>query len=211
MINLASSRLVTIVVMCLVAGIAVTNSVNLIRFASLNTLASPEKTLAALAPFAQKQGIGALARESIARIAQKSAPEQLSEALADQLSITPASTYEWAVLAQTRLNNGEGIDKAFSALVLSNLTGPNEAGVMSLRAVIGLSIWDVLSPPLKRTVIVDAIVGWDDIGEHQRQALSKLLAVADEKTRNEIRSALIVFEAKGKTISTDLGLDATGP
>lgn len=205
--RLARSRFLTSMLVCGLAAVAVTYGVNLIRFATMSAVSSPERIVAALTPFTDKQGVGASAREALARIAQKSTPDRLEDALADHLSVAPASTYEWALLAQIRLNTGEGIDKAQTALLLSNLTGPNEAGVMSLRAVIGLSIWDVLSPSLKRAVIADAIGGWDDIGEHQRQVLSKLLAVADEKTHQDIRAALMFADPKGQMISADLGLE----
>jgi len=100
------SRFLTSILVCVLAAVAVICGLNLIRFATMNAVSSPERIVAALAPFTDKQGVGALARESLARIAQKSTPDRLEEALADHLSVAPASTYEWALLAQIRLNAG---------------------------------------------------------------------------------------------------------
>ena len=47
------------------------------------------------------------------------------------------------------------MEQVFGSLELSMLTGPNEGYVMAERAIFGVSLWESLSPDLKRRVAID--------------------------------------------------------
>eukprot|EP01037_Dinobryon_pediforme_P016821 gene16821-17002_t len=153
---------------------------------------------AAFKPFINKTGVASSARLAVIQLANEQSLSELSDAIVSHLGLAPVSAYEWVRLAQLRFNNGEGIDKALSALSLSNLTGPNETQAMTLRAVVGLSIWTILPVELRRPVISDAVESWNYMSAGQRQTLRRLLEVSEEQTRQEIRAAFLLASPSGE-------------
>ena len=77
-------------------------------------------------------------------------------------------------------------------LLLSWVTGPNEGYVMAERGIFGLSLWESLSPDLKRQTAVDLAAERTMEGKTFRD----VLAAKPEEVRLEVRTALIATGAK---------------
>jgi hypothetical protein len=89
----------------------------------------------------------------------------------------------------------------FGSLELSMLTGRNEGYVMEERRLFGVSLWEKLSPDLKRQVANDLAVG--EIRDSQK--FRDLVSVQPEQVRNELREALIAAGVSQKEIKKRLG------
>ena len=64
------------------------------------------------------------------------------------------------------------MEQVLGSLKLSMLTGPNEGYVMAERGIFGVSLWESLSPDLKRRVINDLAKGGNEteISDHSFHA-----------------------------------------
>jgi hypothetical protein len=93
------------------------------------------------------------------------------------------------------------MDDVFGSLELSMLTGPNEGYVMEDRRFFGVSLWDKLSPDLKRRVANDLAAGEIFNGQKFRD----LVSAQPEQVRNELRAALIAAGLSPKEIEKRLG------
>ena len=51
------------------------------------------------------------------------------------------------------------MEQVFGSLELSMVTGPNEGYVLAERGIYGVSLWERLSPDLKRRVAIDLAAG----------------------------------------------------
>jgi hypothetical protein len=109
------------------------------------------------------------------------------EALSAFLSIKPLSSYVWLVLSDMELASAQPMEGVLDSLRLSALTGPNENYVMVERGILGLSLWEDLSPDLKRRVAVDLTA--ERITENPN--FGPVLASTPQEVRNELRTALL--------------------
>ena len=81
------------------------------------------------------------------------------------------------------------MEQVLGSLELSMLTGPNEGYVMAERGIFGVSLWESLSPDLKRRVAIDlARAEMDQENEKFRAVLSATTrAGAERATRSPSR------------------------
>jgi hypothetical protein len=76
--------------------------------------------------------------------------------------------------------------------LLSWLTGPNEEYVMVERGIFVLSLWESLSPDLKRQTAVDLAAE----KTMESKSFRAVLATKPEDVRQEIRTAVLATGAK---------------
>jgi hypothetical protein len=95
----------------------------------------------------------------------------------------------------------QSMEDVFGSLELSMLIGRNEGYVIENRRLFGVSLWDRLSPDLKRRVANDLAVG--EIPGSQK--FRDLVAAQPERMRNELREALIADGFSSKDIEERLG------
>src|SRR5262249_22467405 len=128
------------------------------------------------------------------------------EALSSILSIKPLSSIDWLSLAATRLAMDQPMDDVLGSLKLSMLTGPNERYVMVEVGLFGASLWESLSPDLKRRVANDLAVerlqGWD---ERFLQKFWPILSGMSEQVRKEMRDALLATGLPLKEVEQRMG------
>ena len=53
------------------------------------------------------------------------------------------------------MGHAPAMERVLGSLRLSMLTGPNEGYAMAERGIFGVSLWESLSPDLKRRVVID--------------------------------------------------------
>jgi len=102
-------------------------------------------------------------------------------------------------LAATRLAMDQPMDDVLGSLKLSMLTGPYEGYLMGERAVLGASLWESLSPDLKRGVAND-IAGQYVRGYDLVQKLRPIFSAMPDQVQKEIREALLATGLPPKEI-----------
>jgi hypothetical protein len=93
------------------------------------------------------------------------------------------------------------MEDVFRSLELSMLTGPNEGHIIEDRRFFGVSLWERLSPDLKRRVARDAAVAELPFTDKFRAFVS----TQPEQVRNELREALLAAGLSPKEIDQRLG------
>ena len=121
------------------------------------------------------------------------------------VSIKPMSSYDWLSLSGLQLITDQPMEQVFDSLELSMLTGPNEGYVMTDRGLFGVSLWERLSPDLKRRVASDVAVG--DISESDPNSykFQGFVSAQPVQARNELREALVAEGLSPKEIENRLG------
>jgi hypothetical protein len=89
------------------------------------------------------------------------------------------------------------MDDVFGSLELSMLTGPNEEYVMAERGIYGVSLWQRLTPDLKRRVAADLAV------DEYRDILK--FRALPEQVRAELREALVAAGLSLQEVEKRLG------
>ena len=77
------------------------------------------------------------------------------ETFSSILSISPSSSLGWLSLSGLQWVTHQPMERVLGSLKLSMLTGPNEGYAMAERGIFGVSLWESLSPDLKRGVVID--------------------------------------------------------
>ena len=77
------------------------------------------------------------------------------ETFSSILSISPSSSLGWLSLSGLQAVTHQPMERVLGSLKLSMLTGPNEGYAMAERGIFGVSLWESLSPDLKRGVVSD--------------------------------------------------------
>ena len=137
-------------------------------------------------------------REEI-NISDPKAANGRRETFSSILSIKPTSSFGWLSLSGLRWATHQPMQQVLGSLKLSMLTGPNEGYVMAERGIIGASLWDNLSPDLKREVINDLAKA------EMNQKFLTMLSMQPERVRNELREALLSTGLSPKEIERQLG------
>jgi hypothetical protein len=91
------------------------------------------------------------------------------------------------------------MEQVLGSLKLSMLTGPNEGYVMAERGIFGVSLWDSLSPDLKRGVVSDLA------GAEMNQKFRTVLSKQPVSVKTELREALLATGLSPKEIEQRLG------
>jgi hypothetical protein len=123
------------------------------------------------------------------------------EALSAILSIKPLSSMDWLSLSGMQLITDQPMDQVLASLLLSTVTGPNEGYVMADRGIFGASLWEDLSPDLKRHAAVDLAAG--EI--HDDGKFRAVLSTKSERVRNELRTAILATGLSPKEVERRLG------
>jgi len=128
------------------------------------------------------------------------AADRRRQTLSTLVSIKPMSSYSWLSLSGLQLITDQPMEQVFDSLELSMLTGPNESYVIEDRRFFGVSLWERLSPDLKRRVT-------NDLAEEIHDSFKfRLFASAQpEQVKNEVRAALSAAGLSAKEIETRLG------
>src|SRR5271169_5454172 len=106
------------------------------------------------------------------------------EGLSAILSIKPLSSMDWLSLSGLQQVTDQPMEQVFDGLKLSMLTGPNEGYLMAERGIYGVSLWERLSPDLKRRVAID--LATVEINDRIRAALF----AQPQQVRDELRAAM---------------------
>jgi hypothetical protein len=85
--------------------------------------------------------------------------------------------------------------------MLSMMTGPNEGYVMADRGIFGVSLWEVLSPDLKRHAAMDLSAG--EILDNGK--FRAVLSTKSEGVQNELRTAILATGLSAKEVEQRLG------
>jgi hypothetical protein len=121
------------------------------------------------------------------------------ETFSSILSIKPSSSFAWLSLSGLQWVTHQPMERVLESLKLSMLTGPNEGSTMADRAIFGVSLWESLSPDLKRRVVIDLA------GAETNEKFRSVLSVQPVGVRNELREALLATGLSPKEIEQRLG------
>ncbi|MDR3448859.1 MAG: hypothetical protein P4M15_03780 [Alphaproteobacteria bacterium] len=210
MINIRETRFWTAMVVAGLSLLTIGLALPTLRFGQAGLAADPPMEAARLKPLLNEAPVAALAQQRALALAPHPPSEQVA-ALTNLLTLTPMSSGAWLELAIAGNQTGQPMQAVASALAMSTLTGPNEARFMAGRAVFGLPLWDKLPPEVRRSLVVDLVSGWGEIGEEQHRDLDALLTVASDKTRAQLLAALLLAGKKGEAIGNALDLAANQP
>ena len=132
-------------------------------------------------------------------IADPKAANGRGETFSSILSIGPSSSLGWLSLSGLQSVTHQPLERVLGSLRLSMLTGPNEGYAMGERGVFGVSLWESLSPDLKRGVVSDLA------GAEMNQKFRTVLSAQPVGVRNELREALLATGLSPKEIQARLG------
>jgi hypothetical protein len=123
------------------------------------------------------------------------------EALAAILSIKPLSSMDWLSLSGLQLLTDQPLEQVLGSLLLSTMTGPNEGYVMAERGIFGASLWEDLSPDLRRHAAMDLVAG----EMPQNGKFRAVLSTKSEQIQNELRAAILATGLSSKQVERQLG------
>jgi len=176
-----------------------------VRFSlAMATIGSSESRAEIIGNWATVRGIASTALQS--KLKEKIDPSNLAaansrrEALSAMLSIEPLSSPDWLALSNVQLITDQPMDQVLTTLTLSALTGPNEGYLMAERGIFGASLWEDLSPDLRRRVGLDLAA--EDVDGGKVQAI---LSEKSEGVRGELRSAILATGLAPKEVERRLG------
>jgi len=124
--------------------------------------------------------------------ADRDASRRRTDALAALLAVRPMSSTDWLSLAGMRLVMGQPHQKVLAGLLMSSITGPNEAAVMVQRAIFGLLQWKALPADARHRTIRDlaGAARADAIGDGAMADAKNVLRTKSAETRAQIAGLL---------------------
>ena len=185
-------RLLTAIALIVMSGIAVAQGWGIVRFflASTNIVSAEKRARIGDASRATSGVTSTALKDELADETNRTdiiAPYHRRELLSAILLIEPLSSMDWLSLSKAELMTQQPREDVFGSLELSMLTGPNEGYVMAERGIYGVSLWQRLSPGLKRRVAADlAVDEYPDILK-----IRAFVSAQPEQVRIELREALI--------------------
>jgi hypothetical protein len=197
-----------------VCSIVVARGWDIVRFSIADSvvdavLGPDESQVEAVRPWLDVSGLRFATRASFLTVvrdpdAQIKARKRRDE-LIEILSIKPLSSKHWLFLSEIHFVTGEQPNKIEEAFRMSALTGPNEGGIMSRRALFGVAQWEVLPADLQKRTAADLIANQIPLSNNQITWLRQQLAQKTDAVRKEIQTALL---AQGSTLKAiaDIGL-----
>jgi hypothetical protein len=202
---LVTIRLLTAIALIVISGVVVVQGWGIVRFFLASTnIVSAEKRARIADSWRATLGITSTAlNDELADETNRSdmiAPYHRRELLSALLSIKPLSSMDWLSLSRSELMTHQSMENVFGSLELSMLTGPNEGYVMAERRIYGVSLWERLSPDLKRRVAVDVA-----FGEIPDEKFHDVVSAQSEQARSELREALIATGLSSQEIKSRLG------
>ncbi len=201
MIRVSSPRFLTALLVGGLCVFTVSRASSMLEFGVRELFTSRGTAEANLRPFVDDPLVGYLARRDLLDSGSVTDPKAQISNISHLLRLTPLSSEAWLRLAIARRAGGKPVSEIASAIVLSQLTGPNEAALMARRAAFGLGLWSVFPSDLRRVLIGDLVGGgWAHMEAGQREGLSALLQAESPETRQEIYAALLLAGAPGTPI-----------
>jgi hypothetical protein len=198
-------RLLTAIALIVISGVTIAQGWGIVRFflASVNIVSAEKRARTADAWRATSGVTSTALNDELADESKQSdiiAAYRQRELLSAILSIKPLSSMDWLALSRAELKTHQPMDDVFGSLELSMLTGRNEGYVMEERRLFGVSLWERLSPDLKRRVANDLAVG-----EIHDGRLRAVVSAQPEQVQNEVKEALGATGLSPKEIEKRLG------
>src|SRR5262249_25534549 len=188
----ADIRFWTAITMIGICALSVTRGLSIVQFSlAIANIHSSENRAESIHEWSAVPGIASAALQSgLTEQIDPSDPKGANsrrEALWAILSIKPLSSMDWLSLSGMQFLTDQPMNQVLGSLRVSRLTGPNEGYVMAERGIFGASIWEDLSPDLKRHAAMDlAVEEMPDVGRFRN-----VLSVKSETVRNELRTATL--------------------
>ena len=200
-------RFLTAIALIAICGFSITQGSDIVHFSVVTAnIDSSEKRYEIINAWSSAPNVASAAlRSELTEKIDSSDPKAANsrrEALSSILSIEPLSSVDWLSLSGVQLVTDQPMDQVFDSLELSVMTGPNEGYVKSQRAIYGISLWERLSPDLKRRVASDLAKG--EIPESEK--FRAFVAAQPERVRNELRQALVATGLSPNEIEKRSGL-----
>jgi len=123
------------------------------------------------------------------------------EALSGILSIQPLSSMNWLSLSGMQFITDQPMEQVLGSLLLSAMTGPNEGYVMAERGIFGVSMWEDLSPDLRRRAAMDLVAAETP----QKGRLQAVLSTKSERVQDEVRAAILATGLSSEQVERRLG------
>ena len=195
---------ITIITLC---AFALVRGLGIVQFSRVKIeVGSGENGAERMQSWATVAGLGAAALQS--QLVPSIDPSDLKaansrrETLAAILSIKPMSSNDWLSLSGMQLMTDQPMEQVLGSLMLSMMTGPNEGYTMTERAMFGISLWEDLTPDLRRHVINDLAAG--EIPESVK--IRAVFAGKSSAVRDELRTSLLATGLSPKQVDRRLGL-----
>jgi hypothetical protein len=195
---------ITIITLC---AFALVRGLDIVQFSRVKIeVGSGENGAERMRSWTTVTGLGAAALQS--QLVPSIDPSDLKaansrrETLAAILSIKPMASNDWLGLSGMQLMTDQPMEQVLGSLMLSMLTGPNEGYTMTERAMFGISLWEDLTPDLRRHVINDLAAG--EIPESGK--IRAVFAAKSSAVRDELRTSLLATGLSPKQVDRRLGL-----
>ncbi len=206
-------RWMTAIALIIICGVSVAQGWGIVRFflASMNIVSSEKRAEIADAWRATSGVTSTALKDELADETNRSdtiAPYRRRELLSAILSIKPMSSRDWLSLSSAELTTHRPMEDVLGSLRLSMLTGPNEGYLMPERAIFAFSLWEKLSPDLKRHEAIDlgpVIFPRTPEEGAERTKFQAVLATKPESVKNDLRAALVATGLSPKVIEQQLG------
>jgi len=201
-VNIRSWTAIIVIGIC---AFSVVRGVSIVRFSLAMATIGSESRAETISMWATVPGVASTALQS--KLKEKINPSNLTaansrrEALSAILSIEPLSSTDWLALSGVQLITDQPMDQVLATLMLSALTGPNEGYIMADRGIFGASLWEDLSPDLRRRTAIDLTAKEPPENGKFRAAL----ATKPEVVRNELRTAMLATGLSPKEVERRLG------
>jgi hypothetical protein len=194
---------ITIIGIC---ALSVTRGLNIVHYSlAMAEIHSSENRAEIIHKWTAVPGIASAALQS--ELTEQIDPSDLKaansrrEALSGILSIQPLSSMNWLSLSGMQFITDQPMEQVLGSLLLSAMTGPNEGYVMADRGIFGVSLWEDLSPDLRRRAAMDLVAG--EIPQNER--LQAVLSTKSERVQNEVRTAMLARGLPPKEVERRLG------
>jgi hypothetical protein len=200
----ADIRIVTAIAFIGICGFAMTRGWSIVHFSIATANSDVFENLAeVLNPWTAVPEVGSLALQAELKeeidISDPKAANGRRETLSSILSIRPSSSLGWLSLSGLQSATHQPLERVLGSLRLSMLTGPNEGYAMAERGIFGASLWESLSPDLKRQVVSDFARA------ENNEKFRIVLSMQPVKVRKELRDALLAAGFSSKEIEQRLG------
>ena len=204
----ASIRLLTAIALIAMSGLSVAQGWRIVHFslATMN-IDSSEKRAEITNAWRAVPGLASQALQADLADEPKSsdviAAYRQREVLSAILSIKPLSSMDWLSLSGMQFVTDQPMEQVLGSLKLSAITGPNEAYVMTERAIFAVSLWEDLSSDLKDRAAKDMGPMISPRTPEEGAARGKFQAVLStkpERVRNELQKALLATGVAPKEI-----------
>ena len=202
----ANIRFWTAIAMIGICTLSIGRGVSIVHFSlAMMNIGSSESRAETIHSWTTVPGIASSALQP--QLTEKTNPSDLKaansrrEALSAMLSIKPLSSMDWLLLSGMQQITDQPMDQVFGSLMLSTMTGPNEGYVMADRGMFGASLWEDLSPDLKRHAAMDLSAG--EMPDNAK--FRAVLSTKSEGVQNELRTAILATGLSAKEVEQRLG------